>query len=190
MAKPIQILLAAALLASLSACEKKAAEPVAAPAVGPVAKASIQELMKSVVEPASAIVWKTPDYFNDPEAAKKIKPEQADADWAALRKGAVALSEASNLLAMEGRVVVHPGGKLENEGQEGNLTAAQINEKLKTDRAQFLVFAKVLQDANLQTIDAIDKKNPDALLEAGGKIDEACEACHKVFWYPGAPTIQ
>lgn len=190
MAKPVQILLAAALLASLSACDKKPAEPAAGPVVGPVAKASIQELMKSVVEPASAIVWKTPDYFSDPEAAAKVKPEQKDADWAALRKGAVALAEAPNLLAMEGRVVVNPGGKLQDEGQQGNLTAAQINDKLKTNRAQFLVFSKLLQDATVQTLDAIDKKNPDALLEAGGKIDEACEACHKVFWYPGAPTIQ
>jgi hypothetical protein len=28
----------------------------------------------------------------------------------------------------------------------------------------------------------------DAYLNAGGALDEACEGCHKRFWYPNAPT--
>ena len=31
---------------------------------------------------------------------------------------------------------------------------------------------------------AIDKRDANALLEAGGDLDEACENCHKRFWYP------
>ena len=31
---------------------------------------------------------------------------------------------------------------------------------------------------------AIDKKDAQALFEAGDKIDEVCESCHQVFWYP------
>jgi hypothetical protein len=33
---------------------------------------------------------------------------------------------------------------------------------------------------------AIDKKDSEALFEAGDKIDEVCESCHQVFWYPAA----
>ena len=180
----MKILIAATALAALSACSKPAATPPAATG-GPVAHASIQEVMVSVVEPASAIVWKTPDSF-DP--AKKATQAQIDADWLALRKGAVALSEASNLIVMEGRHAAPPGVKLQNEGLEGNLTTAQIDEKLKTDRTKLLEYAKALQDASLKVLVAIDAKKPDAVLEAGGAVDEACEACHKHFWYPGAPT--
>jgi len=35
---------------------------------------------------------------------------------------------------------------------------------------------------------AVDSKDADALVEAGGAIYEACEQCHKRFWYPNAPA--
>ena len=38
--------------------------------------------------------------------------------------------------------------------------------------------------APLPALDAIDAKDPNRLLEVGGEIDEACEACHLVYWYP------
>ena len=42
--------------------------------------------------------------------------------------------------------------------------------------------------AAASALKATEARDVDALLEAGGQIDEACEACHKKFWYPGAPT--
>jgi hypothetical protein len=45
-------------------------------------------------------------------------------------------------------------------------------------------FARALQDSLQPAIAAIDKKDPQALFEAGDKIDEVCESCHQVFWYP------
>ena len=36
-------------------------------------------------------------------------------------------------------------------------------------------------------LNAIDKQDPDAFLEAGGVLDEACEDCHRKFWYPNSP---
>ena len=41
-----------------------------------------------------------------------------------------------------------------------------------------------LHDVAMESIAAIDKKNPDALLEAGDHLDKACEECHLVYWYP------
>jgi len=40
------------------------------------------------------------------------------------------------------------------------------------------------QDSLQPAIAAIDKKDTQALFEAGDKIDEICESCHQVFWYP------
>jgi redox-regulated HSP33 family molecular chaperone len=31
---------------------------------------------------------------------------------------------------------------------------------------------------------AIESKNVQGLLDAGEGIDEACENCHKQYWYP------
>ena len=32
---------------------------------------------------------------------------------------------------------------------------------------------------------AIDRKDPEALINAGGVMDMACENCHLEYWYPG-----
>jgi hypothetical protein len=39
-------------------------------------------------------------------------------------------------------------------------------------------------------LDAIDAKDPQRLFDVGGEIDEACEACHLVYWYPPSATAQ
>ena len=35
-----------------------------------------------------------------------------------------------------------------------------------------------------EALAAIDKKDADALSDAGETIDEACEQCHLKYWYP------
>jgi hypothetical protein len=39
-------------------------------------------------------------------------------------------------------------------------------------------------------LDAIDAKDSARLFEVGGEIDEACEACHLVYWYPPDATAR
>jgi cytochrome c556 len=41
-----------------------------------------------------------------------------------------------------------------------------------------------LHDAGMKALAAIDKKDADALSDAGETIDEACEQCHLKYWYP------
>ncbi|MGZ3275133.1 MAG: hypothetical protein ACXU82_15140 [Caulobacteraceae bacterium] len=176
-----------ALAVVLAGCSQKPpATTVEAPAAGPAAVASIQEIMKAVVEPASNGVWKLPASINDPES--KATQAQKDADWLNVRHAAVALSESANLLVMPGRRTVAAGGKIQDEGQAGNLPSADIQKLIESDPAEFRKYAKGLQDATLETMAAIDAKNADALTEKGGKIDEACEACHLKYWYPPAAS--
>jgi hypothetical protein len=33
-------------------------------------------------------------------------------------------------------------------------------------------------------LDAVDRRDVDALLVAGDGLDLACENCHVVYWYP------
>lgn len=174
-----------ALLAVLAGCSQKP-KPAEAPAASPAAVASIQEIMKAVVEPASNGVWKLPDSINDP--ASKAPQAQKDADWLAVKHAAVALAEAPNLMVMPGRRTVAPGGKIQDEGLQGNLPSAEIQKLIESDPAAFARYAKALQDAALGVMAAIDAKNADLLTEKGGKIDEACEACHLKYWYPPAAS--
>jgi len=87
---------------------------------------------------------------------------------------------------MEGRKVGLPGQVLEDPTGPGVLTPAQSDAALQSDRATFVAYARVLQDAALGSLQAIEARDAAALLESGGNIDEACELCHKKFWYPGA----
>lgn len=182
----LAIAISAALIGILAGCSQKPAAPVEAPAPGPVASASIQEIMKAVVEPASNGVWKPPESISDP--ASKATAAQKDADWLAVRHAAVTLAESANLLVVPGRKTVAAGGKIQDEGQAGNLPSAEIQKLIESDPASFRKYAKALQDATLETMSAIDARNIDALTDKGGKIDEACEACHLKYWYPPAPA--
>jgi hypothetical protein len=179
-------ILSVALIALLTGCSQKPQPPAKAAPAGPVAAASIQEIMKAVIEPASNGVWKLPDSIGDP--ASKASASQKDADWLAVRHAAVTLSESANLLVMPGRKTVAAGGKIQDEGQAGNLPSAEIQKLIESDPAAFARYAKALQDATLQTMSAIDARNADALIDKGGKIDEACEACHLKYWYPPASS--
>ena len=43
---------------------------------------------------------------------------------------------------------------------------------------------------DLEVLRASEAKNCDLLIEIGGRMDEVCESCHKVFWYPINTTVR
>jgi hypothetical protein len=66
----------------------------------------------------------------------------------------------------------------------GEASAEVLQQRLDANRAAFVGFAQALRNVALKALDAIDAKDANRLLEVGGEIDEACEACHLVYWYP------
>jgi len=64
------------------------------------------------------------------------------------------------------------------------LSSAEIERRIAADSTAFGAFARGLERATQAALAAIDARNAQALLEAGGTIDEACEACHVTYWYP------
>ena len=48
----------------------------------------------------------------------------------------------------------------------------------------FAAFAQNLQNAATQALAAADSRNPQGLMNVGSVIDQACEACHLIYWYP------
>jgi hypothetical protein len=176
-------------LAVLVACAQAPAPAAAAkPAFTQQPVASVLDLMSGPVDAAADALW---DSVGTESSAKGPvdKTPKTDADWAKVRMHAVMLAEMGNLLMVEGRLVARPGQTLENPPGEGDLTPEQSLAQINANRDAFNGFAKAMQDTALLSVKAIDARNVDALLEAGGALDEACEACHKRFWYPNAPAV-
>lgn len=172
----------------LAGCAKSPAPSAEAkPTFAPQPVASVLDLMAGPIDAAADALW---DAAGTESTAQGLvdKVPKTDADWAKLRLQAVMLAETANLLMIEGRVVAHPGQTLENPPGEGDFTPEQSLAEINANRAAFNGFAKLMQDTAVTALKAIDTRNVDGLLEAGGNLDEACEACHKRFWYPNAPT--
>jgi len=184
-------LLAATALLALAACQPSpSSKATAAPPPTPVMphpQASVVELMANVVAPTADIIWGAVGTTEGPKGAVETKPT-TDKDWAELRKHVMLMVEAANLLAVPDRAVLLPGQKFTNPPGPGDLTPEKSAARIKAEWPTFLAFAQTLQNSALATLKAVDAKDVDAFSEAGGAIDEACEQCHKRFWYPDAPT--
>ncbi len=192
--KKIALLLLSVAIFTLTACGNESPpatktakadipESTKPAAVSPMLVASIQDLMKSEVNPAADYLWNSVSSNSTDEGLVENKP-RTDEDWEKVRMQAIKLIEAANLLMMPGRAVVEGEGQLDGEEIPGNLSAAEIQKLIDKDPASFAVFARGLQSATQKTLSAVEAKNADALFEAGGPIDTACEACHRVYWYP------
>lgn len=182
--KAVLPLLAGLLLA---ACAGKAPAPVAPPPPPFKPVASVIDLMSGQIDPAADVLWDSVATVVGPKGTVEKAPK-TDKEWAEVRRQAWLLIEGANLLMMEGRVVAHPGQKLENAPGPGDLSPDQSTALIKADPARFSAFALALANAGDEALKAIEARNIDGMLEAGGNIDVACENCHKVYWYPNGGT--
>jgi len=185
-------ILACALPLMLAACQPSPASKPAAQAESPASsmprpQASLIELMSSVVAPTADLIWGAVGSTEGPKGPVETKPT-TDKDWAELRQKVMLLAEAANLMSVPGRHVLLPGQKLANPAGPGDLTPEQSEARINAEWPAFLAFAQTLQNSALTTLKSVDTRDLDAFTEAGGAIDEACEQCHKHFWYPDAPN--
>jgi cytochrome c556 len=141
--------------------------------------ATVQDLMDGEIDPSADALWDSVAYIATQAGVEDRKP-RTDAQWKAVRASAVTLIEAANLLSMAGRRVANADSSV----GLGELPPAQIQRRIEASHDSFVQFARTLQDAGLKALSAIDAKNPQGLMDAGGAIDEACEACHVTYWYP------
>ncbi len=141
--------------------------------------ATIQDLMDGQIDPSADALWDSVAYIAT-EAGIEDRRPHTDEQWRAVRRSAVTLIEATNLLYMAGRRVA----AVDTPAGPGELSPAQIQRRIEADHDGFAQFARVLQEAGLKALTAIDAKDAQALMDAGGVIDEACEACHVAYWYP------
>jgi len=174
-----------ALLVVLTAAGCKRATEAAAPAAAAmppfIADHTIKDLMLNVVDTNADVVWLSVTTVASDKGLVETRPTN-DAEWTRVRQGAIMLAEAANLLMVPGRHVARPGEKSETPGVE--LEPSEMEELIKKDPAAFYRHAKALYDAAMLAVEAIDKKDADRVFEVGENIDQACEQCHRSYWYP------
>jgi hypothetical protein len=171
------------LLLSASACQNPPPQPAdvpdpAQPEYAP--SATIKDIMMSIVDPAADVVWLSVTTVQSSAGTVDAAPK-SDEDWANVRKGAVTLTEAANLLMMPGRHVARAHEKSDTPGVE--LEPSQMEELINKDRAAWEMRARNLHDAGVAALQAIDAKDAQKVFEVGEQIEVACENCHKQYWY-------
>jgi hypothetical protein len=159
-----------------------AAATVAASAPAPIG--TVKEIMKGIVDPSSKELWDSVGTESGPKGLVERSPKN-DEEWAKLEGDALMLAEVANLLKMPGRHVALPEqANLKTTPDAPELTPTQIEEKIAKDRAAWEKKADALQATSVKARAAAKAHDKDALLNVGEEIDNACESCHLVYWYP------
>ncbi len=144
-----------ALAALLSGCGKGVApEPVKA---GPPIKAvaTLEEVMHGMVIPNAQVVWASSGTIVTAKGVEERKPKSEN-DWLNVEASATTLTEAGNLLMMEGRA---------------------------KDNGHWMDRARALREAGDSVHKAAKAKDVDALFTRGGDLFDACQGCHFEYRY-------
>jgi hypothetical protein len=165
-----------------------ASSPVASSAAArePTPDATIQELMTTRIDPAADALWASVSTVITAAGVQEKQP-RTEAEWQTVRRHAVTLIEGAKLLAIPARRVAMPGRATEDSAIPGIERPENIQQAIDIDRASFVRAAVRLRDAGIVALKAIEQRNPQRLIEAGGDLDAACEACHLKYWYPHSP---
>ena len=145
------------------------------------AYSSIKDLMESIIDPSADALWGAVRTVVDQEGVHETFPKTRE-EWLEVRRAAVRIIEGANLLMMPGREAAPPGAKSEVPGVE--LEPAEMTALIKKNRKRFDAFAEALRFLGVEALRAADSKNAALLMDVGGRMQDACERCHKAFWYP------
>jgi hypothetical protein len=115
--------------------------------------ASVRDLMDATVHPSAEVIFESVGTIISVKGIEEIAP-QNDEEWANVRRSAITVAEAGNLLMMGER---------------------------PKDKGEWMNRARALIDAGILAKKAAEAKNPEALFNAGGIVYEACQQCHERY---------
>jgi hypothetical protein len=144
--------------------------------------ATIQQIMSSIVDPNIDFVWNSVATISTKDGVEEKSPH-TDEEWAEVKKHALTVLEASNLLIIDGRKVAEDWANTSSTGST-ELKSKDIEKLIKTHKSEFNQRALGLHESMQLVVNAIDKKDTEELIRTGGLVDRACENCHLKFWYP------
>jgi hypothetical protein len=177
------LIFVACAAAAASSCQSKPPETIAPRADVPpyTTTATVKDIMLHIVDPAGDMVWDATSTVIDKGGIHETMPK-SDEEWFKVRSGLIMLIEGSNMLMIPGRHVAKPGEKSETPGVE--LEPSQMEELINKDRAAWYARAKALHDVAQRVLEVVDKRDAQNLFDLGEDIDQACENCHRQYWYP------
>jgi hypothetical protein len=145
------------------------ATPPRATAARSVAKpdATLLQLMRGVLYPASNVIFAAQSdlsAFTRPEdpSTSPNPITSTYGGWDAVENASLALTEASRLVLVTGRVC-----------SNGKMAPVQ--------RADWQQFAEALRQAGLKSYKAAQTKNTDNMLDAADAVSDACAKCHQMY---------
>jgi len=125
----------------------------------PEVVADTKQVMTAILEPAADVYWDASGSVSDEHGTRDLAPT-TDSAWAAVWRAALVIAESGNLLMMEGRA---------------------------RDRDRWLTLSRALVTTGREAAAAALAHDPAAVLEVGGRVYEACTACHTAYVIEPAP---
>jgi hypothetical protein len=172
----------------ISACSSPEPTPAQPPApalwgdLKPIV--SVKELMKYMIDPVADNVFNAVGSVVTKDGVVDTEPK-TDEDWEKIKIGAISLVEGADLLKVP-RPFAPPGDLNNSTGPNPvELSPAQITAKVERDPVEWNARIQTLRNASLAVLDIVEKRDVNALWEAGEILDQACESCHRSYWYPG-----
>ena len=173
-------------LASACSSPKQTQGPARAPELWGDLKSvvSVKELMRDMLDPIADNIFESVRIVVTKKGTVETSPKTEE-DWERIRIGAVTLAEGVYLLKIP-RPFAPPGDLNNSTGPDAvELAPAQILAKVKRDPVEWNARIEALRNVGLEVLDIVKRKDVNELWDAGQNLDEACENCHRSYWYPG-----
>ena len=171
-----------------STCSSPKAPPAPPPAsqtwgdLKPVV--SVKELMRDMLDPIADNIFDAVSTVATKQG-EVTKVPKTDEDWEKIRIGAVTMAEGAYLLKIR-RPFAPPGDENNSKGPEAvELSPAQITAKIEKDPVEWNARIEALRNVGLEVLDIVKRKDVNELWDAAENLDQACEGCHRSYWYPG-----
>jgi hypothetical protein len=123
------------------------------------AVATLEEVMHHMVIPNAEVVWDSVGTIYTVGKVEEIQPRN-DEQWLSVEQSATVLTEAGNLLMMEGRA---------------------------KDNGPWMERARALREAGASVHKAAVARDVAAVFERGGHLFDACQGCHFEYRYEKDP---
>lgn len=194
-ARTCTVILASTLVVLLggAACSSRRADAAASPDGKAVSSqlwgdmkpvVSVKELMRDLLDPLADNIFDAVSVIADRDRTIEHAPS-TDEDWERIRIGATAMAEGAYLLKVR-RPFAPPGDENNSQGPDApELSPAAITAKIEKDPVEWNARIEALRNVGLEVIDIVKKKDVKELWNAAEDLDQACEACHRSYWYPG-----
>jgi hypothetical protein len=147
---------------------------------------TVQAVMDQLVDPSADSLWEAAGTEVTAKGARSHRPRTPQ-EWAKARALALKIAEGARLLQSRRPVGNDGRWALADASTPGIRTAVQVEADIARNPQHFYQAAGRLQRTAQDAADALGRRDLNAFLDAGARIDAACEACHAAYWYPRDP---